>query len=333
MQHAFQPGVIQIWLLNLDYRKHHRNIKLLDSKEIIKIQQRLVMKKILQILFTLSLFLSAFPCGNTYGADLIKDYIFIMDVSGSMVGKGDGRGSIVFPQMKKVLKEYITNEIPNGSVVSIITFAEEIYDTKTITVNNKDNYNELLNYIDNLVADGKSTDLYGTMDISFNLASTKEERPTIVAIFTDGRDNVKRKSKESVLQHLKGLKEINPGLYVIFYQFAFSDDSRPLPFSQEEIPGTTIYRDKVDFEKDLTKTLKEIDSKINNGLARMQEKENELKQIADQLKQKENLLDEQQEDLKSKISELQSKEISLSEEEETRKLEYERKLNSKAILL
>lgn len=132
----------------------------------------------------------------------LRDYFIMLDVSGSMVGKGDGKGINVFDDVKKWIKEFIkkTNE---GEVIVIYPFERGLvveegkYFKRVIRTEN--DKNDAYKFIDNLIAEGPSTWLtesFATLTRRINNTLNelikdydKFERDQIIFIYTDGKGN------------------------------------------------------------------------------------------------------------------------------------------------
>lgn len=233
------------------------------------------MNYFLRIISILTLFLTC-NLASVKAADLVNDYIFLLDISGSMIGEGDGKGNIVFPDLKTATKNFVQNTMPIGSHLHILTFGEKVFDVNEFNITSQESKNEIITYIDNLNAIGKRTDLYGTTQDALDIAAKISDRPVMMLIFTDGRDNVNRIPVCKVLSQYQRYKSKNPNLFVLCQYFSFSDDTKPLPFPSE-IPTTRLSRDDVNFLSNLERALSQVDQKINDGLAIVKAEQEKLK--------------------------------------------------------
>lgn len=156
------------------------------------------MKGKIILLFLLFLIAS----NQSYTQERLRDYFFMLDVSGSMVGKGDGKGINIFDDVKKWIKDFVskTNE---GEIVVIFPFekgllAREDQYFKRVIKSDTDK-NEAYKFIDNLKAEGQSTwltDSYATLTQKMKIILNglindydNQQRDQIIIIYTDGKGN------------------------------------------------------------------------------------------------------------------------------------------------
>jgi len=120
------------------------------------------------------------------------DYVFIVDVSGSMVGKGGS--ATIFPQVKEAIKAFLS-EIGPGSDVYIAPFEARVRAIKRFSIEGDADINDARNYVDGLIADGNSTAIYNSVNevlstVNSSRAPPGNERTAVFFVYTDGNDNV-----------------------------------------------------------------------------------------------------------------------------------------------
>jgi hypothetical protein len=121
------------------------------------------------------------------------DYVFIVDVSGSMVGKG---GANIFPQVKEAIKSFIS-EIGPGSDIYIAPFEARVRAIKRFSIQSASDINDARSYVDGLIADGSSTAIYNSVNevlstVNSSRAPPGNDRTAVFFVYTDGNDNVSR---------------------------------------------------------------------------------------------------------------------------------------------
>lgn len=277
--------------------------------------------------FCIVLFLFMFFSIPAYGA-ADSNYIFLIDVSGSMVGKGDGKGVNIFPKVKSAINNYIKNKVPPESVVTVIPFAEKIIEDKTFSVSeNPDLKINLLNYIDNLKAEGQNTNIYGSFYRCFEKISKINENEQItILLFTDGKDNVGERSLEEMVNKFNWIKSDYPFLFVFYYFFGDGEVRGSDEIESSGMEVRSLNRNDSEFQKKLNEMLKKTDSTISDRIA-------EIKKEYEKMASERKLLDEKQNTLKLKENNLGEKErkikeelARLSKEDEKRKQELEQQL-------
>ena len=120
------------------------------------------------------------------------DYVFMIDISGSMVGLPEGSGNKnIFPEVKAALTEYIT-QIPKGNNVIIIPFHEGVQGKFEKLINSNDDYKSISTYLNQLIANGRRTFIYQSIDHVFKNVSINPDRSNRILqlyLYTDGQDN------------------------------------------------------------------------------------------------------------------------------------------------
>jgi len=138
---------------------------------------------------------------QSFSQQRLRDYFFMVDVSGSMVGKGDGKGINVFDDVKKWIKDFIAGT-KYGELIAIFPFDTGLkIETgkyfKRLIKSDSDK-NDAYKFIDNLKAEGQNTwltDSYATLlnriKILHELIENydKSQRDQVILIYTDGKGN------------------------------------------------------------------------------------------------------------------------------------------------
>jgi len=151
--------------------------------------------------------------------------IIMFDVSGSMVGKGDGRGINIFSDVKKAI-HYVVENVTEESYVVILPFHRDL-DKKLIKeFYVKDEYtrDEIIKYINSLEAFGKQTWLtrsyLSTLKYVENIIQREnlgKEKLISILIFTDGRGNGPEDNDiENFIRAFKLKRNDYPYLYTKF---------------------------------------------------------------------------------------------------------------------
>jgi len=125
---------------------------------------------------------------------IVYDYVFVLDTSGSMVGKPEGSGhAVIFPKVKANINKFLEN-IAIGSNVFIVTFDEGVRSTKHFHIRTEKDIVSAQKYINNLKAVGQNTWIYRSlikvMDLiySFKIDQGKKHIQ-VIYLYTDGLDN------------------------------------------------------------------------------------------------------------------------------------------------
>jgi len=126
-------------------------------------------------------------------AHLKIDYMFIVDVSGSMTG-AVGHTNI-FPEVKKAIADFITKLDP-GTTIYFVPFAEQVREIRPFVLHGPDDVAAATAYINGLDANGLNTAVYNSLRDSMQYIQTRRPaeqaavNPIIVHVYTDGDDNV-----------------------------------------------------------------------------------------------------------------------------------------------
>jgi hypothetical protein len=126
--------------------------------------------------------------GGQQGA--ATDYVFLVDVSGSMAGKAGGVN--IFPGVQKAISDFVAQVTP-GSRVFVLPFEARIRETRRFQIQSAADIRDAQNYIRSLVADGNNTAIYNSLNAATALIAQErgaDQRPAMFFIYTDGSDNV-----------------------------------------------------------------------------------------------------------------------------------------------
>lgn len=149
-------------------------------------------KKLLRLLSTIILVIVQFNISELKAFQYNSpDFVFIIDVSGSMIGLPSGSGNQrIFPQVKEHIKDYLIKSVEIGSIVHFIPFATDIREAefKIIEVTSEEKRNETIQYINGLEAWGDQTAIYKALNYAFNNIQRRQNTPTIYYVYTDGKD-------------------------------------------------------------------------------------------------------------------------------------------------
>jgi hypothetical protein len=126
------------------------------------------------------------PTSGSGGAPPEKfRYSFLVDTSGSMVGRGDGR-AVIFPKVQQEMARFVEG-IRGDAEVWITTFDQGPRPTNRYTLPAEKD--KLMASIRNLQALGNNTWLYRSMNQVFDGIPQDARTANIIYIFTDGIDN------------------------------------------------------------------------------------------------------------------------------------------------
>lgn len=110
--------------------------------------------------------------------------VFVLDTSGSMQGKGDGKADI-FQQVKDSIDEYVETTQPNA--IELITFDSGVGQTKSYAwPSDAERFKKDLSSIK---AEGNNTYLYRSLQNVLKPLSSPDQYVTNVFVLTDGIDN------------------------------------------------------------------------------------------------------------------------------------------------
>ncbi len=134
---------------------------------------------------------------NAQANKLKFNYVFIVDISGSMEGKPSGSGNEkIFPRLKEVLKDFI-NEVDNATVFFYPFSGNVDYSqSKKFDIKSSSDKKDANDYIDGLIANGTTTHIYDSfIDVIKNVniykhenTKTGEKQITLYYLYTDGKN-------------------------------------------------------------------------------------------------------------------------------------------------
>lgn len=122
------------------------------------------------------------------------DYVFIIDVSGSMAGAGGSAN--IFPQVQNAISTFL-GQIAPGSDVFVAPFADAVRELKRFPINTSADIASAQAYVNGLVANGNNTAIYNSVNsvlASINDLHQKSggDRTAVYFLYTDGNDNVSK---------------------------------------------------------------------------------------------------------------------------------------------
>lgn len=112
-------------------------------------------------------------------------YVFVVDASASMMGKGDGK-AVIFPKVQQELLRFL-QRLPDGSEVIIIPFHQGPQGEARFRLPEEHTRAEA--YIRRLQANGSNTWIYRTLVQVLERLPKDEGWATVLYLFTDGIDN------------------------------------------------------------------------------------------------------------------------------------------------
>jgi hypothetical protein len=242
---------------------------------------------------------------NSRGTLPIHEYIILIDISGSMIGKGDGKGYVVLPQVKSAIKSYIRTQIPNDSKIEVILFEKSFLDSKIFYIDDSpESKNEIDFFINELSGTGSMTNIYGALHHALGKAEKKGNAPTMILLFTDGHDNVHEKTIDDIVKYFKGIKDKNPFLFVFYNYLTFPDQFEDEDLNELENGGINVNRlDRTASSSKLQKHL----SAIMGQMDEIRKKREQLLEIEKKQKETEEKLIQKEKQLTLKETELQAR--------------------------
>lgn len=190
--------------------------------------------KILKVFILILLFFSFSLYSQIADSSLT---IVMIDVSGSMVGRGDGRGIDIFGEVKNTASQ-VVKDLNEETFLRIIPFhrgVEEDNIFRTYITDEQDK-GRAVNFIRNLRAEGHQTWLTASFNTVKDVADRvlqnvpdSEDRLVDILIFTDGRGN--GPGDEDIKNFIRSYKMIKtdyPHLYTRFISIGniFSEDEK-----------------------------------------------------------------------------------------------------------
>ncbi len=156
----------------------------------------MVMKRCTVSLFALILVLADIGSADAQRPrEMTPDYVFVIDVSGSMVGRGPGNPANIFPGVKGAVERFVSN-VDLGSNVVLVPFADGVKGFESIPIRREADRTRAIAKIRSLEATGNETHVYGAIQDAFSRysalrdrESSRENRMVWLLVYTDGRDN------------------------------------------------------------------------------------------------------------------------------------------------
>jgi len=123
----------------------------------------------------------------------VFDYIFVVDVTGSMMGQGSGNPAVIMPQVKTAIAEQIMS-FDDGATVVIVSFSKGIKASKTFVLTDANARKEAVDYVSGLKANSTGTWIYSSMLEALKeskriAADSPGNHMQTLLLFTDGQDN------------------------------------------------------------------------------------------------------------------------------------------------
>jgi hypothetical protein len=148
------------------------------------------------------------------------DWVFVIDTSKSMVGKGDGN---VFPQVKETLREFI-KKARNDDTIIIYTFDETPRFVHKVQVKSEKDKDELVEAVFNLSAEGNWTHTGEAVEKALdrikelNDEYKGQNHETSLVLFTDGKEDHARNSSSVFLKDIPEakIKSVSPYTFVVW---------------------------------------------------------------------------------------------------------------------
>lgn len=134
---------------------------------------------------------------------LTIDYVFLIDVSGSMAENKPGRGPI-FSRVIQTISDYVA-QLDAGSTVFVIPFAESVRPTREFIIQNASDINALRSHLGSLTANGQRTAVYDSIRTALTIVQGRshQNRAVVLHVYTDGEDNVSGLTLGEILETFK----------------------------------------------------------------------------------------------------------------------------------
>ncbi|MCH7667192.1 MAG: VWA domain-containing protein [Acidobacteria bacterium] len=128
-------------------------------------------------------------------AGLETQYVFMVDTSGSMMGRPPGSGlTVIFPEVQEDIVGYL-RDVHLGDSVDIVTFDQGVQTQESFELATEQVRQRAIEHVGALLAEGRNTWVYESVlqtareTIERNRQADAPEVPTVFYVFTDGRDN------------------------------------------------------------------------------------------------------------------------------------------------
>lgn len=150
---------------------------------------RLVTKTLCPLLLTLFLFASTSVFAQTSLFQMKEKRIYMLDITESMIGEGDGKGVDIFGTVKHSLKDAINSlSISDPTMeIEIIPFSDKAYPDRAYK-GCAGNRNQIFAYIDTISAKGRSTNIVDAWKVG--LQEMDSTKTNFMFLLTDGNHNV-----------------------------------------------------------------------------------------------------------------------------------------------
>ena len=126
----------------------------------------------------------------------VSDFLFVVDVSKSMIGEPAGSGNkVVFPDLQKHIGEFIrSSSLPSGSMLTVVTFDEKVRQRYERKIGSDADREDAANFVAGLRAEGQRTHIYQTLaevwqTVVDSRSSGNRANPIQIFVYTDGLDN------------------------------------------------------------------------------------------------------------------------------------------------
>lgn len=134
---------------------------------------------------------SAAPTAN----DPAYEYFFVVDTSGSMVGKGSGNPQVIFPTVQEHVQRFVDSLDVANTTLYLYTFDKGVGETFETAVTSDADKAAAKSFVAALQADGSMTYIYDTLSVVLDRAAAvraadpSREHVQTIFLFTDGLDN------------------------------------------------------------------------------------------------------------------------------------------------
>lgn len=126
----------------------------------------------------------------------VRDYVILIDTSGSMIGNPAGSGNaVIFPRVKTAIDTFISS-LGAGANVSLLPFSDDVNPAaiRSFTINSNDDRAAAVSYVDGLQADGALTWLYRSIETGLTQLQAMRNgddhlHVSTLMVYTDGIGN------------------------------------------------------------------------------------------------------------------------------------------------
>lgn len=143
------------------------------------------------------------PAKGFQQGTLPVDYVFLVDISGSMAG-GAGHKNI-FGDVRSAVRTFVAS-LDSGTNVLVLPFDAQVRERRRFTITDATSRAAFDRYLNGLQADGESTGVYRSIAAALEevqaLRASSGDRIVVFHVYTDGDDNVSREwTLERILRH------------------------------------------------------------------------------------------------------------------------------------